>query len=157
MFGGKGAATHQEPSPAERRQTYVDQHTDLDPDVRQAILSGAIVAGMSHEEVRASLGRPMSQGSILPETPEGGDESWDFEEVAYGTRTDFQPNGPQESRIFSGVRDTRVRFYRGEVVGVDDLGYSTRDQMQAQCNAGAVETCDRLASLEARASSQPPA
>ena len=70
---------------------------------------------------------------------------------------DFEASGPRESRIFSGVRDTRVRFYRGKVVGVDDLGYTTRDQMQADCNAGAVDTCDRLASLQARAASQPPA
>lgn len=157
MLGGSQASHYQEPSPAERRQAFVDAHSELTPPVREAILAGAIVEGMGHEEVRASLGRPLSEGSILPETPEGGDESWAYEEVAFGTRTEFLPNGPKESRTFSGVRDTVVRFYRGKVVGVDDLGYSTRDQLEADCHAGAMETCDRLASLDSRAASQPPA
>ncbi|MCH9684263.1 MAG: hypothetical protein K0V04_22710 [Deltaproteobacteria bacterium] len=156
MFGGNKAAAHTEPTPQQRRQKFVEAHPDLSPKVRDAIVAGSLVAGMNHEEVRASLGRPISMGAILPETPEGGDEAWRFEEVAYGTQTDYEASGPRESRTFSGVRDTEVRFYRGKLVGVDDLGYATRDQMREACHAGSTETCNRLSALQARAAAGSP-
>ncbi len=156
MFGGNKAAAYQEPTPDERRQAFVAEHGDLSPDVREAILAGHLIEGMDHDQVKASLGRPIDMDSILPETPEGGDESWGYEEVAYGTKTDYEPNGPRESRIFSGVRDTRVRFYRGKIVGVDDLGYTTRDEMNAACHGGSMDDCNRLDSLQARAAAGPP-
>ena len=154
-FGPKPAAPA-EPSPEERRQAYVQAHPDLDDAHKQAILEGALAEGMTGEDVKASLGRPMSMGVLMPADPQTGDEEWLFEEVAYGTRTDFEPNGPRESRIFSGVRDTRVRFWEGKVVGVDDLGYATRDDILAKCNAGYGEACDRVSKLDDRAESMPP-
>lgn len=46
------------PSLMEIRDNYVRAHPNLDPKIREAILKGDIVAGMTREEVRASLGEP---------------------------------------------------------------------------------------------------
>jgi hypothetical protein len=42
----------------ELRQDYVNTHQNLDPKIKAAILNGEIVAGMTREDVRASLGEP---------------------------------------------------------------------------------------------------
>lgn len=157
MFGGGRADTFTEPTPQERRSTYLAEHPDLPEAHRAAIEKGAVAQGMTPDDVKASLGRPISMGAIMPETEDGGDEEWIFEEVAYGTKTDFEANGPRESRIFSGVRDTRVRFYRGAIVGVDDIGYQTRAEIEQRCNTGSGQACNRLHALDQRAASQPPA
>ncbi len=154
-FGAKDAPPP-EPTPQQRRQSYVDEHPDLPQEVRDAVLAGALVDGMQGEHVRASLGRPISREAVLPSTPEQGDEQWVFEEVAYGTQTSFEGGQEQRARIFSGVRDTRVRFWSGEVVGVDDLGYATRDELVSRCHAGHQEVCQRVQQLDSRAASAPP-
>jgi outer membrane protein assembly factor BamE (lipoprotein component of BamABCDE complex) len=40
------------------REGYVSAHPELKPNIKEAILKGEIVAGMTREEVRASLGEP---------------------------------------------------------------------------------------------------
>lgn len=145
-----------EPTPEERRKRYVDAHPDLDAAARQAILEGTLREGMSAEQVTASLGRPRERGVLTPSSAEQGDEQWVFEEVAYGTRTSFEGGQASSARTFSGVRETRVRFWSGAVVGVDDLGYTTRDELVASCHAGGRVACDRVAELDARAASASP-
>jgi hypothetical protein len=51
------------PSLMEIRQDYVNTHQNLDPQIRVAILNGEIVAGMTREDVRASLGDPCNTTS----------------------------------------------------------------------------------------------
>lgn len=46
-----------------RRQNYVDQNTWLDADDRQKILEGRIWVGMTKEQLFASWGYPLRQGS----------------------------------------------------------------------------------------------
>ena len=41
-----------------RRQWYVDNHPELSPQIRAAILNGKIILGMAKESVRASWGKP---------------------------------------------------------------------------------------------------
>jgi len=47
------------------REDYIKAHPNLDPKVKNAILQGGAVAGMTQEEVRASCGEPnlVSTGS----------------------------------------------------------------------------------------------
>jgi hypothetical protein len=153
---GAGKPAHAEPTPEQRRQRYVDAHPELSAEVRQAILEGALREGMSTEHVSASLGHPRSRAAMTGSTPEQGDEEWVFEDVVYGTKTSFEGGGSDRTRILSGVRDTRVRFSSGAVVGVDDLGYITRDELVASCHAGAMKACERVDELDARAASGPP-
>ena len=42
----------------DRRLAYVNQHTDLSPERREAIALGRVEPGMSMEEVRAMVGEP---------------------------------------------------------------------------------------------------
>jgi hypothetical protein len=40
------------------REAYVKAHPDLDPKVKNAILQGGVMVGMTQDEVRASCGEP---------------------------------------------------------------------------------------------------
>jgi len=156
-LGGGRAASSAPPTPEQRRQRYVDAHPEADAAVREAILAGKLTDGMQGEQVRASLGRPISRETVTPSTPEHGDSQWIFEEVAYGTQTSFERGGSQTTRTFSGVRDTRVRLWNDAVVGVDDLGYVSRGELVASCQSGGTKSCDRVHQLDQRAASGPPA
>ncbi|MGH1346237.1 MAG: hypothetical protein ACRBN8_32020 [Nannocystales bacterium] len=156
-LGGDRATSTAPPTPEQRRQRYVDAHPEADTAVREAILAGKLTEGMQGEQVRASLGSPVSRETITPSTPERGDAQWIFEEVAYGTQTSFDRGGSHSTRTFSGVRDTRVRFWNGAVVGVDDLGYVSRGELVASCQSGRTKSCDRVHQLDQRAASGPPA
>jgi len=45
------------------RENYVKAHPDLDPKVKNAILQGGAVVGMTQDEVRASCGEPNIKSS----------------------------------------------------------------------------------------------
>jgi len=46
------------PSPAERRQDYVNANPGLSPEVALAVVGGQVIEGMSQDDVTASLGPP---------------------------------------------------------------------------------------------------
>ncbi len=58
----------------ERRENYVAEHADLDEGTINAILGGIFFRGMKSEEVRASLGDPLSINRSVGEW--GVHEQW---------------------------------------------------------------------------------
>jgi len=55
FFGGCiDSAAHN----VQRRQTYAESHTNLEPEVRYAIFNRRIITGMTQDQVTASWGRP---------------------------------------------------------------------------------------------------
>lgn len=57
-----------------RRQGYINSHSELEPAIRDAIINGEILIGMTTEQVLASRGRPLNINSSTGEW--GIHEQW---------------------------------------------------------------------------------
>ncbi|KIX13917.1 FtsH protease activity modulator HflK [Dethiosulfatarculus sandiegensis] len=63
-------------SAQDRRENYLQNRSELPPDITEAISQGRVVQGMTAEQVTASLGEP-DQVTVLTNNP-AGDERWDY-------------------------------------------------------------------------------
>ncbi len=84
------------------RQKYVANHPGLDQEVRQAILEGVIMMGMTKDQVVASIGRPNDENIS---TYEGGETT----QFCYG----------EIGSNFNFNRYRYVYFTNGKVTGWD--------------------------------------
>ena len=57
-----------------QRLEFVRAHQDLDPEIRETILSGMVLLGMTREQVQASRGRPLDINTDIGEW--GIHEQW---------------------------------------------------------------------------------
>lgn len=90
---------------AKSRQYYVDIHTGLSTDIKQAILKGKVIEGMTKEDVLATWGEP---SRILPYN--GSDDT-------YGE--DWYYDQP----FFSFAPKKYVRFSKSGIVNYVSIDY----------------------------------
>ena len=62
-------------SPANRRQTYVNDNPNLSPDLAASILKGQIAKGMDVKDVRAAWGTPDRESFSISE---GENQQWNW-------------------------------------------------------------------------------
>lgn len=61
------------------RQEYVNSHPELSPDIKQAILDGKVIKGMTKEDVRISWGQPTTIDDFSADP-----KAWWYEEDSEG-------------------------------------------------------------------------
>ena len=96
-------------SQSSRVQTYLDSHPNLKPEIRQAIIDGDILIGMTTEQVVASIGKPVKINKTTDK--DGVSEQWIY---AGKIRLSYRDNRTVKEYAYVYFRNGRVSSWQSE-------------------------------------------
>lgn len=104
-----------------RREDYLRAHPDSDPAIRNAVITGMLLQGMTTEQVRACLGDAVAESRTL--TPAGLVEDWRYGILPLGTAGELLLLDGEDAcgkgEASARARECILHFLDGVLVGWD--------------------------------------